>query len=78
MNERESRLEDKGVMRLISYWPILVCIFTGGAWYQSTHALSSIVEKDEQRISNVETAVVYLKTLVELRETERHERANRG
>lgn len=65
------RFEDKGVMKIISYWPILVCIFTGGAWYQATHALALVVEKDEARISSVENAVIYLKTLVELRESER-------
>ena len=77
MSDRETRFSDKGFMKVIEYWPILVCIFTGGAWYESTHALSSIVEKDETRITAVETAVVYLKTLVELRETERKERSNR-
>ena len=73
MNDRETRFGDRGVLKLVSYWPILVCIFTGGAWYQSTHALTIVVEKDEARIASVENAVVYLKTLVELRESERRD-----
>lgn len=75
MSDRESRFEDRGLMKIVSYWPILICIFTGGAWYQSTHALAQVVEKDEARITGVENAVIYLRTLVELRESERRERA---
>lgn len=71
MSDRETRFEDNRMMKVVGYWPILVCIFTAGAWYQASHTMTSIVEKDELRISNVESAVVYLKTLVELRENER-------
>lgn len=73
MSERESRSEDRGLMKIVSYWPILVCIFTSGAWYQSNHTLSQVEEKNESRISSVENAVIYLRTLVELRETERRD-----
>lgn len=65
------RFEDLGMGRVLRYWPVLVCIFTAGAWYQSSTALSKIsdghqvkLEEHEKRITQVEDAVKYLAQIV--------------
>lgn len=75
-----NRLEDIGFGRVLKFWPLLVAIFTSGAWYQSataTKEMLAIVKKQtdehELRITRVEDAVVYLKELVALRKREHRE-----
>lgn len=65
------RFEDLGFGRILRYWPILICIFTAGAWYQSSIALSKItdghqvkIEDHDHRITQVEEAVKYLAQIV--------------
>jgi hypothetical protein len=65
------RFEDRGLMKIVSYWPILVCLFTAGAWYESSTALSKItdrhqvqIEEHEHRLTEVESAVKYLAEIV--------------
>lgn len=71
MSEHSQRFEDKPIMKVLGYWPILVCIFTAGAWYQSSQALSKVtdgheikIEEHERRITQVEDAVKYLAQIV--------------
>lgn len=65
------RFEDLGFGRVLKYWPVLICLFTAGAWYNSTQALSKIsdghqtkIEEHEKRITQVEDAVKYLAQVV--------------
>lgn len=79
MNDnRQSRTEDYGLGKIIKYWPLLVCVFTGGAWYQTSKANATIIEtvqiKQEdqgQRIAKVEEAILYLTKLVRIEQTHR-------
>lgn len=66
-----SRFEDMGLGRALKWWPILVCIFTAGAWYQSSRANAVMEDKlqgqavdHEHRITKVEDAVTYLAQIV--------------
>lgn len=65
------RFEDLGFGRILKYWPVLICIFTAGAWYQSSQALSKItdghttkLDDHEKRITQVEDAVKFLAQIV--------------
>lgn len=71
------RFEDFGFGRVLKYWPILICIFTAGAWYQSSQALNKVTDgheikigDHEHRITQVEEAVKYLAQIV--KEDRRH------
>lgn len=66
-----NRFEDIGMGRILKYWPVLICIFTAGGWYQSSSALSRLTEKHQvkieehdERITKVEDAVNYLAQIV--------------
>lgn len=81
MADHGNRSEDIGFGRVLKYWPLLVAVFTAGAWYQSasaTNEVLSIVKKQtdehEARIIRVEDAVVYLKDLVAIKRSERQTR----
>lgn len=76
MNVHGNRIEDIGLGRLIKFWPILMSIFTAGAWYQSattTKEVMMIIRKQtdehEHRITQVEDAVIYLKEIVSIQKT---------
>lgn len=65
------RSEDIGFGRILKYWPLLVSIFTAGAWYQSassTREILSIIKNQtddhEGRIIRLEDAILYLKEIV--------------
>lgn len=78
MSEQHGRrFEDLGIGRVLRYWPILVLIFTAGAWYQtsiSQAALIRDIRRDtddvKTRVTRVEDAVIYLKELVALKRAE--------
>lgn len=74
------RFEDMGAGRILKYWPILICIFTAGAWYQSSEAINKVtdnhqlkIEDHEHRITQIEEAVKYLALVVK---EDRRKRAN--
>lgn len=77
MNEHGKRLEDIGLGRLIKFWPLIVAVFTAGAWYQNAKATNEVMsvlrrqnDEHEIRITRVEDAVIYLKDLVAIRRSE--------
>jgi hypothetical protein len=78
MSEHGQRQEDMGWGRILKFWPLLVAIFTAGAWYQSaktntevTTILQLQTKEHEIRLTRVEDAVLYLKTIVERDENRR-------
>lgn len=81
MGDHGNRSEDMGFGRVLKFWPLLVAIFTAGAWYQSEKNngnVIALVQKQttdhEKRITQVEDAVVYLKELVAIKRAERGSR----
>lgn len=71
MSERGTRFEDLGLARILKYLPLIVLIFTSGAWYESAQANKILAEKlqtkednHEYRLTKVEDAIVYLTQIV--------------
>lgn len=78
MSDHGHRTEDIGFGRILKFWPVLVAIFTAGAWYQNVLSTREVMgamrkqtDEHEVRIVRVEDAVIYLKDLVQARRRDR-------
>jgi hypothetical protein len=65
------RIDDWGFGKLIKFIPYLLLVFSCGSWYESSQANAALVEKliaqmadHDHRLTQVESAVIYLKELV--------------
>lgn len=72
MDDRKSRMDDVGIGKLLKMWPLIVAIFTAGAWWETAKAnayisqqLQTKLDADDMRLTRVEDAVLYLKDIVQ-------------
>lgn len=78
MNQNH-RFDDSPFMKIVKLWPLLVVLFTAGAWYENAETQKSIVQNvvakqavDSERITRVEDAVISLQKIADW--TDRHRR----